>query len=78
MALGSRSPWGVLGKAKNSFRHSPGESKSLGGTWERTKIASVMALWSRSPWGVLGKDKNSFRHGPEESESLGSTWAGHK
>ena len=42
-----------------------------GGTWRRTKVASVMALGSRSPWGYLGKNKNSFRHGPGESESPG-------
>ena len=49
MALGSRSPWGYLRKNKNSFRHGPGESESLG-YLGKNKIASVMALGSRSPW----------------------------
>ena len=61
MALGSQSPYGYLGKDKNSFRHGPRESESLQILREGTKIASVMALGSQSPYGYLGKNKDSFR-----------------
>src|SRR5271154_1035623 len=36
-ALGSRRPWGCLGKNKNSFRHGPRESEALGVFGEEQK-----------------------------------------
>jgi hypothetical protein len=41
MALGSRSPWGYLGKNKNSFRHGSGESESLGILGEEQKFNDI-------------------------------------
>src|SRR5277367_4676231 len=52
MVLGSWSPWGYLEKNKSSFRHGPGGAGAPGGTWRRTKVASVMALGESESLGV--------------------------